>query len=161
MKKVAEPLDRYDAAWGVYNKWKGKNESYESFPFLEALLHDSQWDVIQGYRNKWVHSGLPLIAGEFRFKRKAIWQMKDDPEPPNYIMKRSLPDGRVSFDTISRVPDFKIEELLLTGTKAIKKLHSTAERFLDLWDLQALGAGEEWEVTEKGMRQRFDGAPGS
>ena len=160
--EIADPMDRYDAAWGVYNKWKNKSDAPVSFSILEGLLQDEDWKKILEYRHKWVHRGLPVIKGEFRLARRSIWQDADAPEPSSYFMKRTRPDGKVSYDSINLTPEYEMENLLDTATGALRKLHLTAEKFLKTWDAQVLGdENQGWCVTEKGMTFRSGEMPGA
>jgi len=88
----------YKSADQIRQLWEKAGAGPSSLPILQGVLTNAAWGTVMGYRSKWNHREYPLIEGEFRNRREAVWKDQSDPGPSHYIMSHVDGDaGKVAY----------------------------------------------------------------
>lgn len=147
-----EPLDRYDAMSAVVRKWTNRSDAPESLSILNHLAASKSWNTMLEYRHKWVHRGLPVIRGEFRHAKRALWT--DDASSASDSMFRIVrPDGMISHPGLTMAPEYEMTDLLSKGALAIHDFYEAAGKFIKLLDAKLVQDG--WVIENGKMRRSF------
>jgi hypothetical protein len=135
-EKIATPLGKkYKSAAAVRDEWAKRVTPPRSYDVLRDLLGDSDWTLVSEYRHEWIHRGLPVIKGEYRQERRALWQAADQPPPGPYFMKKTTGDGKlvaymVQYDDTART----MPALLDHGEKALAALVKATRAYVQIHD---------------------------
>lgn len=86
-EKEDRPLgDKYKFPDRVCIRWCTKTPTPSSLTLLKSVLDAKSWIMVKGYRDRWTHREVPVIAGEVRRRRRTLWRKIGEAPPPSFLM---------------------------------------------------------------------------
>lgn len=152
----ARPLGgKYKSARQALDAWGRRAEAARprSHGILSTLLDAADWSTVSTYRDDWTHRSLPVIRGEFRTRRRVIWQQPGEPAPGPHFMTVTAADGRVAYHTQSDDTPYALPGLIDTERSALGLLIKATYAFVPTLAERFTSRGIE--LNERGARVRM------